>query len=1837
MADVNIQRVGFDASQAIAELTSLNQALAQTGVKFAELKRAESVLNEEGQALITVLKGLDAQGNKVEAVFRAQYDSANKTVTSVNELSTATINYKTASQLASEATKKQRSEMKQLEQSAKTLQQIFKQVAAEENKQRARTLTAGFRLSMEQPQQLSRGSSTELAAYESSLNKLEHTLDRNRVKAEEFGRAVTALGQGSLKELTLRERELALEIRKTQEAYKAVGTELSKREKSDALKKEKQENENLERTIKRFRNIFRAARDADVQDTKEVEDAVKRFGQIFKEVRDRTVKDSKDVDEAVRGFKKIFDDINTERARREFKQFEQSIRRVRDMLREAAQNERNALSANLTRGFRDNLGPTSVGSVQEVTRFEKALSALERTLTRNNVTIQEYENAIRSLASGDLANLTLRERNLVTVLARVAEAHERVGDSTRRRSEAARQASEQLARQEERERALQAQQRTAAALVRAFRNNLGPTAVGTVSEITAYEAALNRLERTLSRNRVTAQEYQNAIRALHSGDLSSLTLRERELTLALTRSAEAHERVGRSTRQRAEAAAQSIARARQQRQEEARLNQELANRRRAGAAATSLVRRDAGIIPRGSVEQMLEVERALDRVNQLFVRGRVTAADYGRVVQALATRNLQGLTAAQIQLASAIQNVNRTFAATAPQAINLGNAMRRAGQQGGAAGYQVTLSWQSVVRLFAVQTLHRLFADLVSLFRRATEEAIQFSSRIAEIQTLTQRNAISASAWAANVRQLSDAFGQTNSVIAEGVYEAVSNQVVRAADAFRFMRDSLEFSLAAVTDAANASNLLASAINSFELATSDADSVAAKFFTIIDLGRVRADDLANTFGRVGPIAKALGISLEEVGAAIATISIQGVRPGETLTQISSLMQKLFQPTDAMKDLFQEWGVANAQAAIATFGFQGVLGLLNVEAAKGTDRLGELVSLIRGVRGIVGLTGNSFDEFNRSLEQIKNSGTDYKNAIDIVRESTGKQLQIEFQSAMTFVTEFIGTLQESVLVISKTFGGFAETLKSVIRIVGTSATALVAFRVSLVATAAAQAALNVATFAQRQNVSLLTSAYIQLRVALNASAVSANLARGSLAALSGPIGIVAALVSGLLVDSFLQATFRANEFSNNVAKRFDELEEAARRSTQRVAEAFDRMAFDLQESLTRGLQGVLRLATERLRLERSVVSETVKLNEEAAKATKKIGDTVLESLRTRLRELSSQFNDFKNNAEKTQKAISEMEFKFADQNLQNKLSVADPTEQAEILKDRLLELRKQFDDLSKAPEAERDYESILKILEEANRTAQRLFELQNEQINNATRAEDQLANKQNANKLAQLKQEQQLYLQQLAAIDKQLKGGNLTLQQQQRLENRRQEILNKQQQSVVLEQELAKTQADLAALLAAREAAEKSIATIQALQLAQQKEAAELAAKQRDEAEQAAKASEANVKLFEETFKQLTEFTLKDSPFGSTEEALSAFDELANRLKEIASKEGLDVGQRIELVQSLATQRAAIEKQIDAEIAANSTEAFQKGLIDKLNALKQFSENARQLIQDATADVNTQTNTVTANVEELLKIFEKGNASGPNSHAAELLPTATALKEALAAFRENSSASNFAELQKTFQAYSQALREIDNRLKGSNLFGGGGRLLNEEQVEGINNTVSAINELALALNKVQQGTAEYNETRLAIEELLEQIRELPEEYRRASEAAISGQENVRAEIRKTAAELRKLIAEFAEFNASRPPIPATTNSFGRYFAHGGRGLDQVLGYFDPKEFIVKSSVAQKNYSRLVAMNAGYHSQGGHVTNVGDINVTVQGGDTSEQTATSIARSLRRQIRQRRISF
>ena len=116
----------------------------------------------------------------------------------------------------------------------------------------------------------------------------------------------------------------------------------------------------------------------------------------------------------------------------------------------------------------------------------------------------------------------------------------------------------------------------------------------------------------------------------------------------------------------------------------------------------------------------------------------------------------------------------------------------------------------------------------------------------------------------------------------------------------------------------------------------------------------------------------------------------------------------------------------------------------------------------------------------------------------------------------------------------------------------------------------------------------------------------------------------------------------------------------------------------------------------------------------------------------------------------------------------------------------------------------------------------------------------------------------------------------------------------------------------------------------------------------------------------------------------------------------------------------------------------------------------------------------------------------------------------------------------------------------------------------------------------------------------------------------------------------------------KIGGSSGPVPQKKARGGliRYYDQGGftpRGTDTVPAMLTPGEFVVNARSTRKFYSQLVAMNSGsqpvYKATGGPITNnnIGDINVTVDGGQSSVQSAREIATGLRRELRRNTLSL
>lgn len=381
---------------------------------------------------------------------------------------------------------------------------------------------------------------------------------------------------------------------------------------------------------------------------------------------------------------------------------------------------------------------------------------------------------------------------------------------------------------------------------------------------------------------------------------------------------------------------------------------------------------------------------------------------------------------------------------------------------------ELTVSWKTLGRVVGVQLIHRAIAAMVTSMREGVIAAKDLQIALSEIRTISQSNQLTFERWGEVVRGISDKFGDPIQDVAEGVYQAISNQIAKGEEVQAFLEDSLTFGRVAVTSSADAVNLLSAALNAYELTAEDAENVSATLFKTIELGRIRGSDLANTFGRVGQLASRLGIEMTELGAAISTVTIQGIRPSQSLTLIRNIMLKLIKPTGKMTELLNEWGVESGEAAIRTFGLAEVFERMSrVLEEEGSPAFGELLGRIRAIQGGLIFTGDEVGRYQDRLRQMFKAQGDYAKAAEITMESYGKKLAIEFQQLRNIfvkdvgdnIINTLGKINEEYFDFSSTLSSSAPIIKNTALAVGTLTVAYGSATLATIGFAAAQKKLN----------------------------------------------------------------------------------------------------------------------------------------------------------------------------------------------------------------------------------------------------------------------------------------------------------------------------------------------------------------------------------------------------------------------------------------------------------------------------------------------------------------------------------------------------------------------------------------------------------------------------------------------------------------------------------------------------------------------------------------------------------------------------------------------------------
>jgi TP901 family phage tail tape measure protein len=246
----------------------------------------------------------------------------------------------------------------------------------------------------------------------------------------------------------------------------------------------------------------------------------------------------------------------------------------------------------------------------------------------------------------------------------------------------------------------------------------------------------------------------------------------------------------------------------------------------------------------------------------------------------------------------------------------------------------------------------------------------QLAKGIAEVVTLTGEVGPAADKtfgeFKAGVAGLSGELAIAQSTLTDGLYQALSSGVPRD-NVFAFLEVAGKAAIGGVTDTETAVDGLSTVLNAFQLPADQAAAVADSLFTTVKGGKTTFAELSASLFQVAPLANAAGVGFQEINAAMAALTVQGVPTAVATTQVRAAIQGLLKPSEELDKIYKAHGFSSAAEALET----DLAGALNIVAdATGGDigKLTELVGSIEGVQAILGLTGDNAARFSGELDK-----------------------------------------------------------------------------------------------------------------------------------------------------------------------------------------------------------------------------------------------------------------------------------------------------------------------------------------------------------------------------------------------------------------------------------------------------------------------------------------------------------------------------------------------------------------------------------------------------------------------------------------------------------------------------------------------------------------------------------------------------------------------------------------------------------------------------------------------------------------------------------------------------
>lgn len=278
---------------------------------------------------------------------------------------------------------------------------------------------------------------------------------------------------------------------------------------------------------------------------------------------------------------------------------------------------------------------------------------------------------------------------------------------------------------------------------------------------------------------------------------------------------------------------------------------------------------------------------------------------------------------------------------------------------------------------------------LLAVGAASVKMAYDFDESFVKIGALVGASKKDIEGYKKAVLELSGETAQAPKDLADALY-FVTSSGFEGASALRVLESSAKASAAGLGDTVTVADAVTSAVNAYGEKTLSAASATDVLVGAVREGKGEASEMAGVIGRVIPLAAELDVTFQDVGAAMASMTLSGLDAAEATTALRGIFTTLLKPSLDGEKALKQMGltVDELRDSMAERGLLETLMMLKDELGENKEAMAAIFPNVRALAGFLNLTGQNAAKNSEIFKELRDDVNATGEAFDKTARSDG---------------------------------------------------------------------------------------------------------------------------------------------------------------------------------------------------------------------------------------------------------------------------------------------------------------------------------------------------------------------------------------------------------------------------------------------------------------------------------------------------------------------------------------------------------------------------------------------------------------------------------------------------------------------------------------------------------------------------------------------------------------------------------------------------------------------------------------------------------------------------------